>query len=108
LGNLTLNATIPTSTSITAQILDGSGNVYSNTLLPGNSTGFTSFPLDISTLPVDRNIGAGGGKIYRLMIKFYFATSDTNVTPYIDSFVLSYTTKQGDLSASTLANTPFP
>lgn len=107
-GAITLNATIPTSTSITAQILDGAGIIYPDTLLPGNSVGFSSFPLDISSLPVDRSSGAGGGKIYRLTIKFYFTTSDTNITPAIDSFTLSYITKQGDLSASTLASTPFP
>ncbi len=107
-GNITFSAETPTGTSINIQVLDEGNTVYSDTLLSGNESGFTSSSIDISSLSVTKIAGNNTAKFARLRLKITLSTTDTNVTPAIDSLVLSWIVSQGDTSASTLANTAWP
>jgi len=107
-GTITFSASVPPNTTLKFQIYDGDTYIFSDTFLNGNESGFSSSPIDISSLPVymiasnDSN-----ARICQLKIKILM-TSDTNVTPTIDSFTLSWTVKQGDLTASLLEDSAKP
>lgn len=44
------SAAAPPATSYTVSVLDSAGGLIPDTVLPGNSTGFTSFPIDLSSV----------------------------------------------------------
>jgi hypothetical protein len=108
-GVFTVASTTPAGTSIKVQVMDESGTLYPDSLLSGNTSGFTGGTIDLSGLPVDRNAATSGGyKIGRLKFLFTLTTSDTNVTPTITDVSLSWTLRTGDTSVSFLANTSWP
>jgi type II secretory pathway pseudopilin PulG len=74
--------TTPGGTTAVVQIVDGSGNLLPNSVLPGNSIGFTSFPINLysvstSTYPT-------------LALMATLTTNSTSVTPSLASWNLSY------------------
>ena len=99
--SITLTAETPTNTTIKIQVLDGANNIYADTILPGNQAGFTTSTIDLSALPPDRNALAGISKVPRIRLRITLSTTDTNVTPAIDSILVNWTKSQGDLSAAT-------
>jgi len=74
-----------TSTSASVSLYQESGGVYTlvdDTLLPGNSVGFTSSPVDISHLATST--------FPRLSLRANLDTSDSLATPTIESWKLGY------------------
>jgi type II secretory pathway pseudopilin PulG len=74
--------TTPGGTTAVVQIVDGSGNLLPDRVLPGNSIGFTSFPINLysvstSTYPT-------------LALMATLTTNSTSVTPSLASWNLSY------------------
>ncbi len=104
-GTLTMTKTTPANTSVTVQVLDELNRVYSETLLPGNTAGFSTTTVDVSPIPLEKTAGQDDAKFGRIRFKFILATTDTSVTPSIDSYSFNWTVKQGNLSASPLAST---
>ena len=104
-GTLSIVANTPTGTSIKVQVYDDSDTLYADSYLPGNSTGISVFPVDMSSVPVLQCAKAKEGctKPQKLRFKFTLTTSNTSVTPSIDSLSFTWTVKQGDLSSSTLS-----
>ena len=117
--SVTVVATVPTSTTLTLQVLDGSNRVFSNTALSGNESGFSvtetgTSTVDISALQVDKmastdnNQGTSAGGFPEIRILFTLTTSDTDVTPSIDSVVVSWNTSLGDGSVKSLDDAIVP
>jgi len=105
-GTISAQTTIPEGTSIKVQVLDSASGLFPDTVLAGNSTGFDlSSPVDISALPMTKH--NGGGKIGKIRLKFILTTNSTTVTPLIDSINFTWTTRQGDLSATTVSGSPW-
>ena len=108
-GSITFNSNVPANTSINIQIQDDGGTLYPDSLLPGNTTGFSTSPIDISSLtPLLYANDDSSGKSGRIRIKITLNTTDTSVTPTIDNLGLTWTRTQGDLSATTLASSAWP
>ncbi len=107
-ANITFSGTTNASSSIKVQVLDGSGTLFPDSLLPGNSAGFTSTTTNISALPVDRAAENAASKIARIQLRFTLTTSDTSFTPSLNDIALSWTTRQGSTASTTLANTAWP
>lgn len=111
-GTITLNSNIPDGTSIKIRVMDeGVNSFYPDTILPGNTTGFSAnSPIDLSSLPVDRNAGIAntGNKIGRISFEISFSTQDTNITPTIDSFSFNWSLNSGDLATSLLLDSEWP
>ncbi len=49
-SNLSATLSSPVGTTAVVQVLDGTGALLPDTVLPGNSTGFALFPVDLSTV----------------------------------------------------------
>jgi len=101
-GTLSVVTNIPDGTSIKMQILDDSGNAFSDIYIPGNSTGFTTFPFDLSNVSPFFIENQNGQKIPMIEFKFILSTNNTSVTPTIDSIALDWTLTQGDLTTSSM------
>jgi len=107
-GTLSIVSTIPEGTSIKVQIMDDGGTVYSDSVISGNSTGLTSFPIDLSGVsPFKWEDWSNGNKAPMIQFKFIFSTTNTSVTPTIDSLTLTWSLTQGDLTTS-LKDTSVP
>lgn len=80
-----VTATRETGASTTARIrvLDGAGTLIPDSVLPGNSTGFTAFPLDISSIATTT--------YPTLALQAELTTSDSNYTPRVLDWAISYT-----------------
>lgn len=78
-------ATRETSASTTARIriLDGAGTRIPDSVLPGNGAGFTTFPLDISSIATTT--------YPTLALEGELTTSDSNYTARILDWAISYT-----------------
>ena len=89
---------LPSNTEIRAQVYTVAGTstyaLVSDTDLPGNSAGFTTSPIDISTLNPATHPSLAVGAI--------LSSSDAMVTPELLSWELSYT-----ISEPPIANVPF-
>jgi hypothetical protein len=108
-GIVTASATLPAGTSLKIQVLDGSGNVYPDSILPGNSSGFATTTLDISTLLVDMTADlTQQTKCGALEFKLTLTTNSTSTTPSVDSLFFAWSLTQGDVSSSTIATTAWP
>lgn len=91
------NATIPAFSDLKIHIYSVSGSVYTlipDGILSGNSTGYTSGPIDLS--------GIDTVTYPSLTLKGELTTSDPNVTPMIHGWSLSYIT-----SEPVIASVPF-
>jgi outer membrane protein assembly factor BamB len=118
-GTVSIVSATPPGTSIKVQALDDAGTPFKDEMLPGNEAGLSSFPADLSGAPILQcaNPYFPGdasppystchkpGAIY---IRFILTTTDPSVTPSIDSMQFTYTTTQGDLSASGPSTDPWP
>ncbi|HTW96566.1 MAG TPA: PQQ-binding-like beta-propeller repeat protein [Candidatus Methylomirabilis sp.] len=110
-GTLTFDVVSGSSTSYMIQVVDGNSELFPDTYLPGNSTGFTSTSLDLSnlnTLITATTSYDGYTKNNRIKFKITLNTSNGSYTPTIDNLNFTWTTTQGDLSSSTLAVSPWP
>ncbi len=111
-GTLSFTANTPANTLVRVQVLDSVGNTYTDNDLPGNEDGFTSSPIDISSLSplkVADVSGTTGAKKLRLQFRILFATADTSITPTFDNLSFSWTPTQGDLTASAFSSSsPWP
>lgn len=101
-GTLSLNFQKPTSTQILFQVLDGGYYAYDDTLVAGNSTGFSSSSTNFSTLSITQTGNSSGSAKYgKISFKLLLSTSDASTTPSIDDLSFSWAVNQGDLSTST-------
>ena len=100
-GTVNITGTFPEGTEVRLQVIDDGGTLYSDTYLAGNSTGILSFPVDISTIPpfLWAN-GDLGDKIPHARYKLVLNTTNTSITPEVDTFTVNWVLTQGDLSAS--------
>ncbi len=81
-GGLGVNATTPSGTGEIVQVLDGNGNLIPDTVLPGNSAGFTSSFISIS--------GISATTYSKLELKATFSTNSSSVTPSLAAWVVTY------------------
>ncbi|MDB5265030.1 MAG: Autotransporter adhesin [Parcubacteria group bacterium] len=72
----------PASTDILVRVVDSSGTPLSETDLPGNSAGFTTFPINLSTVSTTTYPS--------LALSATLTTSDTTVTPQLQDWALVY------------------
>jgi hypothetical protein len=112
-GTLTFDAVTSATTSINIQVVDSTYEPFSDSQLPGNIAGFTHSPIDLSglfTLMTATTSYRGGypAKNDSFLFKITLNTTNGKYTPTIDNLNFTWTTKQGDLSSSTLANSPWP
>ncbi len=116
-NTLDIVATTPPGTGIKAQILGSTGIIYRDALVPGNSTGFSSFPLDLTGVPflscpdvyvhdAPPPYNSGCIKVGAIAVRFLLETSDSNATPSIDSVSLDWITSRGG-TASSLSDAPW-
>ena len=80
-GDLAATTSVPAGTSVFIHIYDGGGALIPDAALPGNSTGFTSFPVSLS--------GLSTTTYPSLAIGAELATTGSS-SPAIDSWSLSY------------------
>jgi outer membrane protein assembly factor BamB len=107
---ITFDGVTSASTTLKIQICDSGGYVFSDDDVPGNSTGFSSSPIDISSVPITTiaDLVNSSGKIGRLKLKITMTTTDTNYTPTLDNLIISWTKTQGDTSTQTIASSLWP
>ncbi|MFH1331903.1 MAG: PQQ-binding-like beta-propeller repeat protein [archaeon] len=105
--NITFDADLPEGTNVTIQMLDSDDHVYTNVYLSGNVPGFSVSPVNISELPVEIELGIypDNTKIARVRINITLSTTNTSVTPVFDNLTFFWVVRQGNLTASPLANT---
>lgn len=91
-----LSATIATSSGTTASVHvdDGSGTPLPDSVLPGNSTGFSSFPVSL--------VGISTTTYPSLSLEASLASDSTTTTPVLSNWSLSYSS-----GPSPLLNAPF-
>ena len=88
-NQLSFSLTNTGSTSVTIQVYKSDGiTLVSNADLPGNSTGFTTSPVDLSTIPYGSTIGS-------IKLKATLATSNTNYTPRLNDWTVTWATGNG-------------
>ena len=117
-GTVNIIATTPPGTSIKVQAMDDGGVLWRDEYLPGNSTGVSSFPVDMGEVPIVscagqyiKNVSLNYQNCYKngaIQFKFTLATTDSAVTPAIDSMSFNWLLDQGDNSSSTLSSSPWP
>lgn len=80
---LSWNATTPASTTLRFFVYDGSGSaLVPDGQLPGNSSGFTASPVDLS--------GVSTTTYSALRMGIVFGTSNTSATPALDSYSVGF------------------
>jgi outer membrane protein assembly factor BamB len=100
-GTISLDANIPEGTTLKIQVMDDSNTLFSDTNLPGNSSGVEATNIDISNVDILHCApGLNCNKPYVIKIKFLMTTTDTAVTPTINNLTVTWATTQGDLSAA--------
>jgi hypothetical protein len=111
-GTLTFDAVTSATTSIKVQVVDGHNVLFPDSILPGNSTGFSSSPIDISNLSTlltaTSSYSDAEAKNNWIRFKITLSTTNGKYTPTVDNLRFTWTTAQGDLSSSTLATSPWP
>jgi SH3-like domain-containing protein len=95
-NQLSFSVTNTGSTAVKIQVYKSDGaTLVSDTDLPGNSAGFTTSPVDLSTIPYGSTIGL-------IKLKATLTTSNTNYTPRLNSWTLTWVTRNGQ------SNNPAP
>jgi hypothetical protein len=111
-GMLTFNAATSATTSIKIQVMDERSILYPDSLLPGNSAGFTSSPIDLSALDplfvASSSPATGWDQNNQIRFKITLSTTNGKYTPTFDNLNLTWIATQGDLSSSTLATSAWP
>ncbi|HQU07845.1 MAG: hypothetical protein B7X04_02130 [Parcubacteria group bacterium 21-54-25] len=93
-GNLSAGLSVPSGASVLLHIYDGSGVLLPDSVLSGNATGFSSFPVDLS--------GISTSTYPTLAIGADMTTPNTTTVPQILEWSLGYTT-----GPTPLPNVPF-
>lgn len=81
-NDLSWSDTTPAQTDILYRVYEGSGTLIPDGALPGNSAGFTTSPVDLSSLSTSTYSS--------LKLRADFSTQDTASTPSLASWSLSY------------------
>jgi hypothetical protein len=82
---VTATTTVPAGGAIILQVVDATGTPLPDTVIPGNSGGLTTFPMDLSSVSTSTYPS--------LALKATMTTSSpTNTTPSIDKWEIDYTT----------------
>lgn len=84
-GEFSWNDTVPLGSSVVYRLYDENLARLPNAALPGNANGFTSGPIDLS--------GVSTSTYSTLVLGAELATANSNVTPEITSWEVSYTTR---------------
>ncbi len=74
---------VPSNTTLLVQVADGSGALIPDAVLPGNSAGFSSSPIDLSSISTSTYPS--------LTLKALMTTSDHAATPSLTSWAVGYT-----------------
>lgn len=75
-------ATSPAGTALSVSVLDSSGALLPDTILPGNSTGFTSFPINLSAVSTTTYPS--------LALRAALSTSDVLFAPSLEMWEISF------------------
>jgi hypothetical protein len=94
-GILDANVSIPSGTGILLHLDDALGNQIPDTALPGNSAGFTSFPVSLTDLSTSTYPS--------VVLEADLLSDATSTTPALESWSLSYTA--GPLPVTNIAFT---
>ena len=108
---ITFSTNIPAGTSITVHVTDGQGELFSDQLLPGNSTGFSTSPINISALSplvLAASEVTSNAKVGQIGLLITLTTSNTSVTPTFSNLEVTWLPTQGNLAASPVATTDWP
>ncbi len=100
-GQVSYTGDIPEGTSVLVQLLDSTNVVYSSTLLSANDIGSTANPLVFSSIPVDQAAAHSNNsqnKFGRVRVKITLQSTDTDLTPTIDSLLVTWTPAVGPFS----------
>ncbi len=84
----------PAQTSVRVFVRDGSGTLIPDTFLPGNSIGFTAFPISLSSISTST--------YPTLSLSVELSSANANETPALLEWILTYET-----SEQPVANVPF-
>lgn len=82
-GILSASMSTPASTTAVVHVGDASGTLLSDAALPGNSTGFSSFPVSLTALATS--------SYPSLTLTTTLTTESTSTTPALEDWSLSYT-----------------
>lgn len=108
-GTLTVSSTVPASTTLNIKVQDNVGNLYPDSILPGNSAGFSGTSINLSGVPIDQSADtAGNGLIGKIRFLISMTRSTTTANPSLDALTLTWIPKQGDMSSSTLSSSAWP
>ncbi|MDD5016209.1 MAG: hypothetical protein PHW73_14135, partial [Atribacterota bacterium] len=107
-GQIAFDVVTPPNTSFKIQVIDEYNYVFPDSKLSGNTAGFTSSPIDISSLLVTHVAFINDAKLARLRFLITLYSNDNTVTPTIDNFSLSWSVKSGPFNFSTIADTYWP
>lgn len=88
------SASVPPATSYTISVIDGVGTLLPDSVLPGNSAGFSSFPIDLTDVSTTTYTG--------LALRASLASTDGLSAPSIEDWQISF--EEGPLP---LPNVPF-
>jgi uncharacterized protein YgiM (DUF1202 family) len=101
-NQLSFSVTNTGSTAVKIQVYKADGvTLVSDTDLPGNSTGFTTSPVDLSTIPYSSTIGL-------IKLKATLTTSNTNYTPRLNDWTVTWVTRNGVVTDPRPAISPWP
>ena len=81
-GTLTATTSAPSGATVALHVYDGHGALIPDTALPGNSTGFTSFPVALEGIATTTYPSLSVGATF---------VGDGSSTPAVDAWSLSYT-----------------
>ncbi len=81
-GHVDANITLPALTSVSVQVVDGAGTLIPDADLPGNSAGFTTFPVSLTALSTTT--------YPTLALKASLGTADPLVTPSVNDWAIGY------------------
>lgn len=88
-NSLNFNVTNTANTEVTVQVYKSDGTtLVPDTDLAGNSTGFSTSPVDLSTIPYSATTGS-------IILKATLTTSNTSETPRLNDWTVSWTKTNG-------------
>ncbi|MFQ6101258.1 MAG: FG-GAP repeat domain-containing protein [Anaerolineae bacterium] len=91
-NTITWTAQVAAGQAITVQVLDSSSTLIPDIVLPGNSSGFSSSPIDISDLSVS--------SYQALKLRAWFSSDDVTTSPDLDDWSVDWFATPTSLSIS--------
>jgi hypothetical protein len=73
---------VPAGTSAIVQVVDGNGNLIPDAVLPGNAAGFTSFPINLSSISTSTYPA--------LALSATLTTTSSSTTPTLGGWAINY------------------